>query len=72
MKNWTAQEAEEKIQLTLCPADGLHEDVVLVDFLLVMLELPFQALQLLTGELTRVLCLLEVCDGEELVSKWSE
>lgn len=31
-----------ELRLTLCPADRLHDDVVLVDLVLVMLELPFQ------------------------------
>ncbi len=39
------------MQLTLGPADGIHEDGVLVDLVLVMLELPLQAQQLLIGEL---------------------
>lgn len=39
------------MQLTLCPADGVHEDVVLMNLVLVMLELPLQAQQLLIGEL---------------------
>lgn len=39
------------MQLTLCPADGIHEDGVLVDLVLVMLELSLQAQQLFVGEL---------------------
>lgn len=43
------------MQLTLRPADGVHEDVVLMNLVLVMLELPLQAQQLLIGELPWVL-----------------
>lgn len=39
------------MQLTLRPADGVHEDVVLMNLVLVMLELPLQTQQLLIGEL---------------------
>lgn len=43
------------MQLTLGPADSIHEDVVLMGFVLVMLELPLQVLQLFTGKLPRIL-----------------
>lgn len=49
--------------LTLGPADGIHEDVVLVDLVLVMLELPLQVQQLLAGELARALGLWEEQKG---------
>lgn len=39
------------MQLTLSPAHGVHEDVVLMDLVFVVLELPLKAHQLLTGEL---------------------
>lgn len=45
--------------LTLSSADGVHQDVVLVDLVLVMLELPPQVGQLVFGELPRGPCLAE-------------
>lgn len=41
--------------LTLSPADGIHEDVVLVDLVLVVLELSLQAQHLVVGELAGIL-----------------
>lgn len=38
--------------LTLRPSDSIHNNVVLVDLVLVVLELPPQAQQLLLGELS--------------------
>ncbi len=52
--NITSAAEQQFLQLTLSPADGIHEDVVLVDLVLVMLELSLQVLQLLFGELPRV------------------
>lgn len=39
------------MQLTLGPADGIHEDIVLVGLVFVVLKLSLQTQQLLIGEL---------------------
>lgn len=43
----TDENRSDSMQLTLSPGDGIHEDIVLVDLVIVMLKLSLQTQQLL-------------------------